>query len=175
MKNLNRRDLCTALSAFAALGAVLAESPLKAHAESTAEAGLQAHPTPAEAAATGPDGKLSRSVVFNYNQLPVANYANGGSGRHVLSGYLPTGEFVEVHETLLPAGQMPHPPHKHPHSEFVMIREGELEFLNNGHPEPVHPGAVIFTASNIMHGLKNIGTTTASYFVVAVGVQTKES
>ena len=149
MKNLNRRDLCIGLSAFAALSSVMAE----------AQAG----------AAAGPDGKLSKSVVFNYDQLPVKNNANGGTGRQVLSGTLATGEFVEVHETTLPAGKMPHPPHRHSHSEFL------LEFINDGKPEPVGPGGVVFTASNVMHGLKNVGTTTASYFVVAVGVQTKES
>jgi quercetin dioxygenase-like cupin family protein len=155
MKNFNRRDLCIGLSAFAALGSLMAE----------AQAG----------AAAGPDGKLSKSIVFNYDQLPVKNNANGGTGRQVLSGTLPTGEFVEVHETTLPAGKMPHPPHKHSHSEFLLIREGNLEFINDGKPEPVGPGGVVFTASNVMHGLKNVGTTTASYFVVAVGVQTKES
>jgi len=144
MQNLNRRELCVALSAFAAMGSVMAE----------AQAG----------AAAGSDGKLSKSVVFNFDQLPVKQNSNGGTGRQVMSGYLPTGEFVEVH-----------PPHKHSHSEFLLIREGNLEFLNDGKPEPVGPGGVVFTASNVMHGLKNVGTTTASYFVVAVGVQTKES
>src|ERR1700742_1223934 len=114
MKNINRRDLCVALSAFAAMGSVMAE----------AQTG----------AAAGPDGKLSKSVVFSYDQLPVKNNANGGTGRQVLSGTLPTGEFVEVHETTLPAGKMPHPPHRHSHSEFLFIREGHLEYLDEGVP-----------------------------------------
>src|ERR1700678_2587834 len=155
MKNLNRRELCVSLSAFAALSSVMAE----------AQAG----------AAAGPDGKLSKSVVFNYDQLPVKTNANGGASRQVLSGTLPTGEFVEVHETTLAAGKMPHPPHKHSHSEFLLIREGDLQFIDNGTPIPAGPGDVVFTASNIMHGLRNVGTTMASYFVVAVGVQTKET
>jgi quercetin dioxygenase-like cupin family protein len=148
MKNLNRRDLCVALSAFAALGSVSAE----------AQAG----------------GALSQSKVFTFDELPVKHGANGGASRAVMQGTLPTGEFVEVHETMLPAGQMPHPAHKHRHSEFLLIREGKLEFLNDGKPEAVGPGDVVFTASNVMHGLKNVGDTTANYFVVAIGTQTKE-
>jgi quercetin dioxygenase-like cupin family protein len=154
MKNISRRDLCVALSAFAAMGSVMAEA--------------QAGP------AAGADGKLTKSVVFKYDRLPVKKNANGGTGRQVMSGTLATGEFVEVHETTLPAGQMPHPPHKHSHSEFLLIQRGDLSFINDGVPEAVGPGDVVFTASNVMHGLKNVGTTMASYFVVAVGVQTKE-
>ncbi len=161
MKNLNRRDLCVALSALAALGTV----SLPAEAQSAPE------PIPA----AGPDGKLSKSVVFPYASLPVKTYSNGGAGRQVLSGTLPTGEFIEVHETLLPAGQMPHPPHRHSHSELLLIRSGQLEFLNDGVPQPAGPGDVVFTASNVLHGLKNTGTTPANYFVVAVGIQTKET
>jgi quercetin dioxygenase-like cupin family protein len=163
MKNLNRRDLCVALSALAALGAVPGSGTAEAQA------------TPASTPAAGPDGKLSKSVVFPYADLPVKHSANGGSGRAVLSGTLPTGEFIEVHETILPAGQMPHPPHRHSHSELLLIREGQLEFLNDGVPQSAGPGDVVFTASNVPHGLKNTGTTSANYFVVAIGIQTKET
>jgi quercetin dioxygenase-like cupin family protein len=54
----------------------------------------------------------------------------------------------------------------------MMIREGELEFENDGKPERVGPGGVIFAASNIMHGLKNVGETPAKYFVIAIGRET---
>jgi quercetin dioxygenase-like cupin family protein len=147
MKTMNRREMCGALSAFA-LMATIAEAQ-----------------TPA---ASGDTTDMAVSKVFSFEKLPVTQNANGGWGRQVMHGTLPTGEFVEVHETMLPAGKMPHPPHKHRNTEFVLIREGKLEFLNDGKPEPVGVGDVIYTASNVMHGLTNVGTTPALYFVVSI-------
>jgi len=151
MKNLNRRDLCVALSAFAAMGSV------------SAKAQVPVMP--------GHQGEkvLSESEAFPFDQLPVTHSKNGGESRHVVNGVLPTGESVEMHETTLPPGQMPHPPHKHRHSEFMMVREGTLEFDNDGKKERVGPGGVIFAASEKTHGLKNIGDTPAQYFVIAIG------
>jgi quercetin dioxygenase-like cupin family protein len=153
MENMNRREMCLALSAFAALGTV------SSLAQSSGAPSNQADKK---------DPVLSESRTFAYDQLPVTPSPNGGAMRKVLSGVLPTGEFIEVHETTLPPGKMPHPPHRHRNSEVVFIREGNVEFINDGKPEPVGPGGVIFTASNVLHGLKNVGDTPANYFVIAI-------
>lgn len=149
MENLNRRDLLVALSAFAAMGSVQAEAQA--------------------IAPTRPGEKvLSQSQVFSFDSLEPRKNANGVS-RPVVQGVLATGEAVEVHETTLLPGHMPHPAHKHRHSEFMMIREGTLEFDNDGKKERVGPGGVIFAASNVMHGLMNVGDVPANYFVIAIG------
>ena len=57
------------------------------------------------------------------------------------------------------------------HSELLLIREGELQVDSDGQRGLVHPGDVVFTASAVLHSLKNVGQGPASYFVVAVGVQ----
>jgi XRE family transcriptional regulator, regulator of sulfur utilization len=89
-----------------------------------------------------------------------------------MSGTLTTGEFVEVHESMLPAGEMPHPPHKHPNSEFLFIQAGDLDYIDDdGSRIAVGPGDIVFSASNKMHGLKNKGTTPATYIVVSVSQQ----
>jgi quercetin dioxygenase-like cupin family protein len=175
MKNLNRRDLCVALSALAALGTVSSSVTSDAEAQATPASSSSANPSTEPGGTPTTTPTLTKSVVFPYATLPVHHSPNGGVGRPVLAGTLATGEFLEVHQTMLPAGQMPHPPHRHSHSELLLIREGQLETTNDGVPQTAGPGDIIFTASNVLHGLKNIGTTPANYFVVAVGVQTKET
>ena len=157
VNRMNRREMCLALSSLAMLGSL----------GSLAEAEAGGDP--------GKDPVLSRSEVFSFDQLPLTHLPNGGTMRRVLSGVLVTGEYIEVHESMLPPGKMPHPPHRHRNSEILFIREGKLEFLNNGVPEPAGPGDVVFTASNILHGLKNVGDTPARYFVIAIGRTTAES
>ena len=155
-----RRDLCLALAALGGLAALPAATEAQSPAPKI-ESGTE----------SGTEPKLIHSRLFPYDAMPVSNYANGGNGRAVVHGTLATGEFVEVHETMLPAGQMPHPPHRHTHSEFLMIRDGRLEVNSDGVQGVVQSGDVVFTASGVLHGLKNIGDTPAHYFVVAVGIQ----
>jgi quercetin dioxygenase-like cupin family protein len=148
-QQVNRRDVFAGVAALAALAAL---TQVGAEAQSS---------TPS----------LVHSQLFSFDALPVKQSANGGASRAVVQGMLATGEFVEVHETTLPAGQMPHPPHRHTHSEFLLIRNGKLEVTSDGQHGIVEAGGVIFTASGVLHGLKNIGEDTANYFVVAIGVQ----
>jgi quercetin dioxygenase-like cupin family protein len=160
---MNRRDLMVALSSLAALAATASE------AQSTTQVQDKMAIQP-PARATG-EPVLSVQRAFAFADLPVAKNANGET-RAVVHGVLPTGEAVEMHETTLLPGHMPHPPHKHLHSEFMLVREGTLEFDNNGRPERLGPGGVFLAASNVMHGLKNVGTTSANYFVIAIGRET---
>ena len=165
MNTMNRRELFVALSSLAALAVASAEA-----------GGQEPGSLPEVMAVPAPPGSAGDPVLatqrsFRFEDLPVVKTANGET-RAVTRGVLPGGEAVEMHETTLLPGHMPHPPHQHKHSEFMLIREGQMEFENNGKPELVGPGGVMFAASNVLHGLKNVGTTTANYFVVAIGRDT---
>src|SRR5689334_25352205 len=108
------------------------------------------------------------STMYPLSQLPIHVSATAAI-RSVLKGKLATGESLEVHETTLAPGGAPHPPHRHPHSEMWLVREGTVDITVNNATTRLGPGAVGFVSSNDEHGIKNVGLTPATYFVVAIG------
>lgn len=104
-------------------------------------------------------------AVFDRSSIPAKATAVG-EVRSFFTMRTPTLEQLEVHETTLNPGKMPHPPHKHPNEEMLVIRQGTLEALVKGEWKRVGPGSVIFNASNQLHGLRNVGSEPAIYTVI---------
>jgi len=108
---------------------------------------------------------LIGSSAFDWNSVP-AKPTETGSVRSFFKVRTPTLEQLEVHVTTLNPGKAPHPPHRHPNEEMLIIRQGTVEALVNGAWKRVGPGSVIFFASNQLHGLRNVGTDPAVYHVI---------
>ena len=89
-----------------------------------------------------------------------------GEVRKVFQAPTATLDELECHITTLNPGQTPHPPHKHPDEEVLVLKEGTVEALVDGKTIRVGPGSVIFQAANQMHALRNVGTTPATYVVL---------
>jgi mannose-6-phosphate isomerase-like protein (cupin superfamily) len=156
-----RRDVCFSLPALALLGEALAAIDLPAQ---------EAKPDPAKIA-KGTE-MFAHNQVFRASALPIKLSATGSS-QAVNQGALKTGEGVEMHNTVLLPGKEPHPPHQHEHSEWLLIREGQVEWLIDGKRQPAGPGDICYAASNVLHGIRNVGTVPAKYFVLAVGPNLK--
>jgi mannose-6-phosphate isomerase-like protein (cupin superfamily) len=110
------------------------------------------------------------SGAFSFEKAPMHVANNNAQIRLIMRGKLATGEGLEVHETTLPPGGAPTATtHHHPHSEMWLIREGTIELTVNDKQYRLEPGSVGFVRSNEEHGIRNIGTAAAMYFVVALG------
>jgi len=125
---------------------------------------------PALLAATGyaAEGPNLASKAYRFEDLPVRS-SGGNTFRAVLDGMTHAGCHIELHETSLAPGAMPHPPHHHAHEEMFLVREGALEVTIAGTSSRLGPGSVTFVASNDEHGIRNVGTAPALYFVLAIG------
>jgi mannose-6-phosphate isomerase-like protein (cupin superfamily) len=117
--------------------------------------------------AAAQDDSLS-SATFPFEKMPVQS-SDHAQIRTILKGKLATSEQIETHETTLPPNGFPHPPHRHVHSEMWLIREGTVELTINGTSHRLGAGGAGFVRSNEEHGIKNVGTGPATYFVVAIG------
>ena len=108
------------------------------------------------------------SKAYRFEDLPIHSGSQNTS-RPILDGQTHSGWPIELHESDLVPGGMPHPPHHHVHEEMFMVREGTLEVTIAGRSSRLGPGSVAFVASNEEHGIRNAGNERAQYFVLALG------
>jgi mannose-6-phosphate isomerase-like protein (cupin superfamily) len=110
------------------------------------------------------------SKCYEFTELPVKkNEKTQQETRQVFDGYTHSAFPVNVHITTLAPGTMPHPAHHHVHEEAFFIKEGTLELSVAGKVSRIGPGSVSYVNSNEEHSCKNVGSTPATYFVLALG------
>ena len=121
-------------------------------------------------------GKLLDSTAWNWNDLSAKKTAVGEL-RDVVRQPTRTLDELEMHITTLNPHTTSHPPHTHPNEEMVIVKEGTLQAHVNGKEIVVNAGGVLFYASMQPHGVKNIGDTPATYYVInwaSPGTKTKK-
>lgn len=146
---LTRRDLALLLPALVAADA---------NAQELAE-----HKTdPESTAALG-------SKAYQFSELTSHSNASGTlKSRNVFKGVTARGQRITLHISELAPGQAPHPPERQPHEEIIILREGTLEVTLNGQTATLGPGSVIFSAFDGLTGWRNVGTTPAQYYALAL-------
>lgn len=108
------------------------------------------------------------SKSYRFEDLKV-NTNGTNRSRPILKGETHTGFPIEAHLTELPPGGAPHPPHHHVHEEMILINEGTMEVTISGRSANLGPGSAAYVASGEEHGWRNVGSTRALYFIIALG------
>ena len=109
-------------------------------------------------------------ATFNWADLKVVP-TKTGERRMVFDAATPTLANLECHITTLNPGESPHPPHQHADEELMIVKEGTVEALQGDRTNLVTAGGIIFEAANERHGLRNVGTNPATYYVIKFAAQ----
>src|SRR5206468_1924185 len=147
MKSMNRRQVCAALPALAAVG----NSAVSAFAAQTASPETAtANPQPAA-------GTLGAARVISLEQMQEQKRPNG-AGWSIAHGTLATGETVNLRQSMQVAGSPAPPLHVIQHTEFIMVREGEVEFQHEVSGKTVTEraiaGAVVYIPIGTRHAIR---------------------
>lgn len=113
------------------------------------------------------DGKKKpmSSKVYKWSEMDVEKRPNGYR-RSVFEG--PTNALANLHchiSTLLP-GEVSSEPRLHKKEEMIIVKEGHVEFHQDGVLERAGPGTVVYFAANAVTAIKNVGHVPATYTVV---------
>jgi quercetin dioxygenase-like cupin family protein len=66
----------------------------------------------------------------------------------------------------LEPGAQPHPPHRHPEEEIMIVGEGAGEFFLDGVTTQVKTGDSVFAEANMLHGVKNTSDKQMTFYFI---------
>jgi len=65
---------------------------------------------------------------------------------------------------VLDPGASPHPPHRHPEEEFLIVAAGTGEIECGGKLTRVGPGDIMYCAGDVLHGITNTGQVPLTFY-----------
>jgi quercetin dioxygenase-like cupin family protein len=149
---MNRRGFLTSVAALP--GAVM-------FPEALAQSGQQI--THVDTKTSGP---LLQSSVVKADGIRPEGAAPGAKAYVQFNG--PTEQLAALAAgfVTLEPGAQPHPPHRHPEEEIMIVGEGTGEFFLNGVTTQVKTGDAIFAEGNVLHGVRNTGKTRMTFYFI---------
>jgi mannose-6-phosphate isomerase-like protein (cupin superfamily) len=109
------------------------------------------------------------SKATDFHDLPVDKAENGAEFRRIVAGKGYNSIPMEIHETILPPAGAPHAAHHHPGDELFFVMKGTVEVTINGKSTRIGPGGAAYAAGGDEHGIRNVGSEPAQYFVATIG------
>lgn len=161
MSRISRREMCLLVSALPSI---------------TMTDAAWGQSAPHSANDTSQTGNIGPARAITLDQMQERKTATGESWA-VAHGTLPTGETVNLHASMQNVGAPPVQLHAIQHSEFILVREGDLEFQHEADgkivSERASAGAVLYIPYGTRHAVRNVGSVPARYIVVGIGGDAK--
>ena len=104
-----------------------------------------------------PDGVLDLSNV-------ESEYGNGCRVFVHYNGPTDQMKVMCTGMVVLDPGATPHEPHRHPEEEFLIIADGTGEIECDGKVTQVGPGAIMYCAGDVLHGIVNTGKVPLTFY-----------
>ena len=122
---------------------------------------------------TKTSGALLQSSVVKAEGIRPEGAAPGARAYVHFNG--PTEQLAALASgfVTLDPGAQPHPPHRHPEEEIMIVGEGTGEFSIGGVTTQVKTGDMLYAEANVLHGVRNTGETRMTfYFIKMMGKHT---
>jgi quercetin dioxygenase-like cupin family protein len=114
------------------------------------------------------DGTPLKSSVVKGRGLPSIGDSPGAKAKAHFNG--PTAQLAAVASGLvtLEPGARPHPPHRHPEEEFMMVAAGTGKIEVDGVTTQVEAGDMMYAETNVLHGITNTGSTMMTFYFIKI-------
>jgi len=126
------------------------------------------------AAPKPPAAKMTESTAVDWKDLKAEARPNG-ERRAVFDNPTVSLANLECHITTLKVGESSGAPHTHDTNglveEVTVLKEGTVELTMKDRKQTIGAGSVFYFAPKDLTGIRNVGSTPATYVVISIRAQ----